>query len=69
VIQNIVHMAGELRMATVAEGVETLEQVNFLKDTNCDMVQGYVFARPMPEADFEALLDSLGDRAMPLAQN
>ena len=69
VIQNIVHMAGELQMATVAEGVETLEQVNFLKDTNCDMVQGYVFARPMPEADFEALLDSLGDRAMPLAQN
>ena len=61
VIQNIVHMAGELQMATVAEGVETLEQVNFLKDTNCDMVQGYVFARPMPAEKFTERLRNPGD--------
>ena len=61
VIQNIVHMAGELQMATVAEGVETLEQVNFLKDTNCDMVQGYVFARPMPAEKFAERLRNSGD--------
>ena len=61
VIQNIVHMAGELQMATVAEGVETLEQVNFLKDTNCDMVQGYVFARPMPAEKFTERLRNSGD--------
>ena len=60
-IQNIVHMAGELQMATVAEGVETLEQVNFLKDTNCDMVQGYVFARPMPAEKFTERLRNSGD--------
>ena len=61
VIQNIVHMAGELQMATVAAGVETLEQVNFLKDTNCDMVQGYVFARPMPAEKFTERLRNSGD--------
>ena len=61
VIQNIVHMAGELQMATVAEGVETLEQVNFLKDTNCDMVQGYVFARPMPAEKFTERRRNPGD--------
>ena len=61
VIQNIVHMAGELQMATVAEGVETLEQVNFLKDTSCDMVQGYVFARPMPAEKFTERLRNPGD--------
>lgn len=49
-------MAGELNMATVAEGVETQEQVAFLETTGCDIIQGYVFARPMPVAEFAELL-------------
>lgn len=55
VIANIVVMAKELNMKTVAEGVEQMEQVEFLRKIGCDVVQGYVFARPMPMADFDQL--------------
>jgi EAL domain-containing protein (putative c-di-GMP-specific phosphodiesterase class I) len=40
----------------VAEGVEDLAVAGVLADLDCDVVQGYVFARPMPVADFVALL-------------
>ena len=42
-------------MLTVAEGIEDMEMVNFLADPEhrCDMIQGYVFARPMSSADYE----------------
>lgn len=56
VIRNIVAMAKELRMRIVSEGVEQKEQVEFLKSIGCDVVQGYVFARPMPIGDFEGLV-------------
>jgi EAL domain-containing protein (putative c-di-GMP-specific phosphodiesterase class I) len=41
----------------VAEGVETEQQLSFLKEEHCDMIQGYLFYRPMPETDFSKLLD------------
>ena len=63
VIRNIMRMAGELKMATVAEGVETPEQVAFLETTGCDIIQGYVFARPMPAAEFTELLAGEGGHA------
>ena len=69
VVSNVIAMAQQLGIRTVAEGVESAEQVEFLKAKGCNLVQGYVFARPMPEADFDALLDSLGDLAMSLARN
>lgn len=56
VIANIVAMAHELNIRTIAEGVEEMEQVEFLRATGCELVQGYVFARPMPLTDFEALV-------------
>lgn len=56
VVDSIVRMAKALSMTTVAEGVEYRPQVDFLKTVDCDYVQGYVFARPMPIADFEKLL-------------
>lgn len=40
-------------MKTVAEGVETQEYVEFLKELDCDYVQGYVYYRPMPPEEFE----------------
>lgn len=61
VITNIIRMAKELNMATVSEGVEHWEQVEFLKRTGCDVVQGYVFAKPMPIPEFEKLVASLPD--------
>lgn len=63
VIRNIVAMARELDMETVSEGVELPDQVAFLKTTGCDLVQGYVFAKPMPVGDFESMI---GDDAKPL---
>ncbi|MEG1578191.1 MAG: EAL domain-containing protein [Oscillospiraceae bacterium] len=56
VIANIVRMANELQMSVVAEGVETLEQVEFLRSCGCETAQGFYYSRPMPAAEFEALL-------------
>lgn len=56
VVANIIRMAKELATEVVAEGVETGEQVEFLRSSNCDMAQGYYFSRPIPMDDFEELL-------------
>ena len=56
IIRNILTMAHELQMKTIAEGVETAEQVEFLKAAGCDIVQGYVYFKPMPLASFDQVL-------------
>ena len=43
-------------LSVVAEGVETREQLERLREIGCDYVQGYYFARPMPCGDFEQLI-------------
>jgi EAL domain-containing protein (putative c-di-GMP-specific phosphodiesterase class I) len=55
-IKAFVDMAHALRMAVVAEGVETWEVLDFLHAANCDEVQGYLLARPVPLDDLRALL-------------
>ena len=50
-------MAKHLDMKIVAEGIETKEQVNFLQEIGCDLIQGFYYARPMPVQDFEELSD------------
>ena len=45
-------------MKVVAEGVETEKQLNEIKKMNCDEVQGFYFARPMSEEDFETFLSN-----------
>jgi PAS domain S-box-containing protein/diguanylate cyclase (GGDEF)-like protein len=47
IIRTLMQLANNLHMAVVAEGIETLEQLNFLKQLNCSMGQGYFFSRPM----------------------
>lgn len=56
IISSIVSMAKALSMQTVAEGVEHRSQVDMLRRLNCDYIQGYVFAKPMPIPQFEELL-------------
>lgn len=55
IISVVVELARKLDMKTVAEGVETDCQASFLKKTGCDMIQGYLFSRPVPVEDFEKL--------------
>ncbi|MGO0861799.1 EAL domain-containing protein, partial [Clostridioides difficile] len=57
VIKNIIQMIKELNIITVAEGIEYKEQVEFLKEIGCDLVQGFVFYKPMPMSEFEEILD------------
>lgn len=56
IVNNIISMASDLGIVVVAEGVETREQVEFLQETGCALVQGYYFAKPMPAEEFEAKL-------------
>jgi diguanylate cyclase (GGDEF)-like protein/PAS domain S-box-containing protein len=56
IARAIVTMAQQLRQEIVAEGVETAEQMQFLRDLGCDQLQGYLFSPAVPAADFERLL-------------
>nr|WP_145549441.1 EAL domain-containing protein [Variovorax boronicumulans] len=58
IVQSVVSMAKALRLRVIAEGVETDEQANFLKDCGCDEMQGYLYARPMPDEGLRALLQT-----------
>ena len=55
VIQSVIQLAQALDLHTISEGVEERDQVEFLKQMKCDLIQGYVFAKPMPVTDFEKL--------------
>jgi diguanylate cyclase (GGDEF)-like protein/PAS domain S-box-containing protein len=54
--EAIIVMAHKLGLRVIAEGVETEQQCELLRDAGCDYGQGYLFARPMPGEEFEALL-------------
>ncbi|CAN7214770.1 EAL domain-containing protein [Pseudoduganella sp. LjRoot289] len=56
IARAIVTMAQQLRQEIVAEGVETAEQMSFLRDLGCDQLQGYLFSQPVPADDFERML-------------
>jgi len=56
IARAIVTMAQQLRQEIVAEGVETAEQMAFLRELGCDQLQGYLFSQPVPAADFAAML-------------
>ncbi len=56
IARAIIALAHNLRMRAVAEGVETAEQVQFLRLIHCDSIQGYFFGRPVPEREFAEML-------------
>ena len=55
IIESIVRMAKWIGIQVIAEGVETKKQADFLRSIGCLLVQGYLYDRPMPVAEFEAL--------------
>ncbi len=56
IVRTIVNLGHELQLNVVAEGVETLEQLEFLRSIDCDAVQGFLFSHPLPASDFEAMI-------------
>ena len=55
-VKAILSFSAALRLETVAEGVETMAQAEYLKAHGCRVVQGYLYGAPMPHAEFDALL-------------
>ena len=55
VIRHTIAMAKELQLQIIAEGVETMEHVDFLRNSKCDVAQGFYFAKPMPLDEFNKL--------------
>jgi len=56
ILEQVVSMADKLELGLLAEGVETRDQVELLQSIGCDQVQGYYYAKPMPEEEFYELL-------------
>lgn len=56
ILEHIITMAEQLQLGLIAEGVETGEQVEVLRQMGCDQVQGYYYAKPMPEGEFFDML-------------
>jgi len=54
----VIQMAHSLKLRVVAEGVETEGQLNYLRRHRCDEIQGYYFSKPVPVAEFEAMLQA-----------
>ena len=60
IVSSMVRMAKWLKMPVIAEGVETIEQADFLRSIGCDYIQGYLYSRPTPEDRFRQLLADSG---------
>lgn len=56
ITKAIIEMAKTLELKLIAEGVETKSELSFVRQNKCDVMQGYLFSRPVPEQEFEELL-------------
>lgn len=56
IAKAIISLAGNLNLSVIAEGVETVEQLDFLRAAGCDEIQGYYYSRPLSEEDFTRFL-------------
>ena len=55
-VKTIIGLANNFKMSVIAEGVETDQQLAFLKQYGCNLYQGYFFSKPLPVIEFEALM-------------
>ncbi|WP_461207003.1 EAL domain-containing protein [Clostridium sp. DL1XJH146] len=58
IVTTIIAMAQSMGLSVVAEGVETSHQFEFLRNNNCDMIQGYLVSKPLPHDDFEKIINN-----------
>jgi EAL domain-containing protein (putative c-di-GMP-specific phosphodiesterase class I) len=61
VASAVISLGQKLNLRVIAEGVETDDQLAFLRDNNCDEMQGYHFSRPIPAQEIEELLKAVRD--------
>ena len=53
VIDCLITLSKKLGLTSVAEGIETEEQLSYMQTVGCDLVQGFIFSRPLPVEEFE----------------
>ena len=53
ILKNIIQLANDLEITTVMEGVESADQVEFMRSMKCDIVQGYYYDKPLSTTEFE----------------
>ena len=58
VVEHVIALAKDLDIATIAEGIETVIQVERLKKMKCDLIQGYVYYKPMSIGDFNKIVEN-----------
>lgn len=63
IMESIIYMVKRLGYETIAEGVETKAQFEYLRELSCDMIQGYYMGRPLPSVEIENLLEELTTKA------
>ncbi|MEJ6817013.1 putative bifunctional diguanylate cyclase/phosphodiesterase [Pseudomonas sp. LF-5] len=69
IVQAIIVMAHTLHLQVVTEGVESLEQYEFLERSGCDFIQGYLLSRPVPLDELRPVLEEINQRTPPHAVN
>ena len=57
IVESVVGMSRQIGLPIIVEGIETMEQVEFLAKMGCRYVQGFYYFRPMPVTDFETLIE------------
>ncbi|MEM1427113.1 MAG: EAL domain-containing protein, partial [Cyanobacteria bacterium P01_H01_bin.130] len=67
VVNTIVALGQQLGLAVIAEGIETEAQIQYLRNLGCEYGQGFLFAKPLPAAEFEAQYLCPPSEAMPSA--
>ena len=67
IIETLIDLARNMRMAIVAEGVETFDQVQYLRERGVELAQGYVFAPPLPGPQFRQLVEAAQQSGAPAA--
>ncbi len=56
IVTALIAMSQQLKIKTLAEGVETIEQLNFLRQKGCDEIQGFIYSKALPAKEFEQLM-------------
>jgi EAL domain-containing protein (putative c-di-GMP-specific phosphodiesterase class I) len=58
IVRSIISLGHQFKLQVIAEGVETVEQLDFLRAQNCDEIQGYYYSRPLPAKEFAKFMNS-----------